>query len=639
MKWGSRTPILTVLLSSLVHGVAEAQSFVIEAELAVSGATRYEGTIEGEAILSGAIYDADEESKGLGVELTFDVAHVRVVNSPYAISGANPDRPDLWRIGLPLPSETLVDDDKARGSLKLIASMANATYRFLPQAYDERLRLPLEGQLDVKITPQTEWHPKIRGAAFAVDSRPLVPYGPAGSFEPSRANQSLEFMGSTYALLFGGTFIWENPNGETRTIVTGERLNSSMSAEDVTGTVGTWKYDRVVLLIEGEEVRTRLTSGDAGSLLFALESVQGEFTGDLAFSAVAGSMRVDGRDLPAERTLLQTIGAFQVQADYRDEGSSSWNLAGTATFVGVDGLPVAGNRHQGEWAAAAGVAGLSLLALMAAYLTHAGREFLTFISGRNVAKPLESAARLQFLREIAHQPGLTLKDLAARTGLTKWGALHHMAILKRARFVDEVRNGNVSTFMLNSHSYKFYVPALASRGAGGNPEKVFVAGALAELNHPNRRMIFEALQRTAPAHYAQLVDAWKQMGIAPPYPTPRDLTYHASKMEEAGLVWRRRDGPNVVWGLNLDVDALRQHQRRAYLRDPAAAAIVEVLRSRPALTLDQLLKEVSASSRLPSRDSIRQGLLSLEHVGVVRLEPNGLTYALVERAKLTAQST
>jgi DNA-binding transcriptional ArsR family regulator len=116
--------------------------------------------------------------------------------------------------------------------------------------------------------------------------------------------------------------------------------------------------------------------------------------------------------------------------------------------------------HGGVLAITAG----ALLALLLAGL------YSRFVHRKDV---LKNATRAAILAEVRATPGIPVRDLAAKLGLTRSNALHHLRILQRAGFVQAATVGGKS---------RIYPPGHAPRAVDG-----------AEQHHPLRAAILRAL--------------------------------------------------------------------------------------------------------------------------------------------------
>jgi DNA-binding transcriptional ArsR family regulator len=67
--------------------------------------------------------------------------------------------------------------------------------------------------------------------------------------------------------------------------------------------------------------------------------------------------------------------------------------------------------------------------------------WLGLVRQRDLPPPLRSPLRLQIYQIVVKHPGLTLRDLARRCGMTLGALHHHVTILENARFIDAVRAG------------------------------------------------------------------------------------------------------------------------------------------------------------------------------------------------------
>jgi len=510
-------------------------------------------------------------------------------------------------------------DELLSGTVRLVEPGSAGDLRILP--YDDVgvVSIPFRGEQAFQVNPLTDWVLHDRATPFQLPSDAkryaLGISGSAGSMT-FKSTPTLTVSGPALLWLYGGTYQVEAADGGKRVVHTGEQFNASRSATDPSGQAGERWFDRVVILVEADKILTNLTGGANSPVEVATLETRGRWEGDLAFAGVEGNITADGTPLAPKSGLLQAIGAFDGHGNFSSQSSSTWKLTGKASFVGVDGATVSGVRPGHRIPPGFLVAGsLSLAAALAAVLTHVGRECLTFITGRNVAKPLESNMRLKFLRAVAESPGLTVRDLSARFGMSKLGAYHHIRILKRANYLDEVRRGNVATYMLNSHSFRFFATGVGQGEAAS--ARVNVAAAMAELGHPKRRLIFNALKENGSLDYDGLVRAWQQQGIPPPHPTPWDVSYHAAKMRRAGLLARTRKGKQAWWSLNLDLAQLQEHQRASYLKDGISQAVLGALAASADLSLQDLLHAVSKRLAGQPLEAAKERIAVLVQTGIV----------------------
>jgi DNA-binding transcriptional ArsR family regulator len=506
------------------------------------------------------VADARLAAGAAGLDGTAAGAAYRVVDFP-ALRLRDPSAPLGGNTTVHLPARELgrgtLDGPVAAG---VPAGTAAFSFRVLPVGGDgdgdgDGWSMPWTGASDVEFgrpvdlrqTPLAEDGWTGPGEAALVPSGPLAQAPLAGREIPA---------GAFRVVLHGGNVTL----GETQ-VATGPSAEASSGDPD-----GGEVLHDVVVFVEGPFSSLRPT-GDGW--LASLRGLEAPFRGDAELRDVDADLHVAGKAVTGPHALVQVQGAGTLRlaapaapagstGSADGDGRSAWTVRADATFVGVDGQTFSGRRDYTVPAVAA-TATAALLA--AAWATHAGREALTFLTGFNVAQPLESEARVQMLRTIGAQPGITRMQLAGALDLSRTAVVHHLRVLERARLVDPRGEGKIPGYFLNHASFRF-VPADAPPGP-------LVADRLVHLGHPLRRRILAELDGGP----ATLDDLRVRLEGLP----ASTLAYHVRLLEKGGLVERVRDGPRSLVRACLDMAAIRRHQVHALLTVEGLRPAMEAL--------------------------------------------------------------
>lgn len=373
-----------------------------------------------------------------------------MLNSPYTVTGGtlNGSAPAVI---YPHPSQVL-SEETLTGHLRLHRAGPNSTYRILPLQSDGTVHVGLEGRREFSLMPRGHWSGYGREANFRIENRTLEPSGAAGAFTLRDVGE-VRTMGTSFVLLYGGTFTLRDRAGSTRQVETGERPNMTMTLTDPSGAWGTRWYDRIVIAVEGSLVDARFGAAEPGRVRIALKTLVGTFDGDFEFDGVAGNTSVNGVDLPPRQSLFQAIGSWSARADYDTASAARWRVQGEATFVGVDGFPVAGNRTAHLPAAvASAAAALTLLALLFALLRALPAVLGLFYSRLTPERLLAHPVRSVIVQVVDEQPGVILRDLVAVTGRSYGVVRHHARVLRSAGRVKILARGKAVHLYPPHHS-------------------------------------------------------------------------------------------------------------------------------------------------------------------------------------------
>ncbi|MCA1811144.1 MAG: ArsR family transcriptional regulator [Halobacteriales archaeon] len=408
-------------------------------------------------------------------------------------------------------------------------------------------------------------------------------------------------------------------------IETGKFVHSGIEASDPAYQSRLGYYHRYYLVIEVQPGMAHVEFGASSTGAWRLQSktFEGTLTGDAAFSAVSGDTTVDHRFLNPNLGLLQVIGNFDLKGTYGSDGSR-WHLDGTASFVGADGATVVGHRFQTGLliAGGAGILGLVMLGIL-----RFGRDLL-LLAGYNRADPLTHPKRVQILRIIGEEPGVTNGSLVAATGLHPATVRFHLRVLRTAHCIETHARGRRQHHHLNSSHYRFYVPPLQEKGAG----KVSVPHALATIRQPIRSGIVATLQNAMrPLHYQEFRAAWpKEFGGVPKQSL---FVYHAQQLEQAGILRRSREGKLVRWSLVVDFEEIFAHQARQFLSQGDRAQVYDILKREGPFSDERLVSRLNSSTSAPYAAAVLQelwayGFLNRDGRGTYSLNKQGVLGSL-----------
>lgn len=525
----SRMRQLLVLALLCLAPVASALD--VEAELAVAGNTYFRGDVDARFTSAGIYYHSTVEQGEPTLVLHAKDVLVRLVDFPLVVTRTSHSHP--------IPGETLSEAlppeelhrETVSGTIRLLDIEEDARHYVLPSRGAD-LHHAIHGHVEVHIKPPDVWGPSVYSFE---QPRPetgheRVEYAPDGWIGGMNLNRwDIHAEDAAMAFLHGATV--EIVGTGTQTFWTGTEVEHR--ARDPDGLHEVTIVHRLVLLVEGE-----LSANVAGTgWRSALRSVDGDWRGDFEFSKVAAKSVIRDENLSEEMVLLQVIGDVAVHTTY-SQPLASWSLSGPATFVGIDGATVAGSR--GPSSAVVAAMGLGFLALAWMAASHLGRDVLTVITGRNIATPMGNQKRLEIMRAITMAPGLDQTELRRRLGFSEAAVRHHLRVL-------------VSCGRISSHE-------VAGRDVYALPGIPLHPASHLE-RHAARDAILRVL-REREATYAEMSKTWQTRGEE--VLKPDAVSYHGRLLEQAGLVYRRREGRRVKWGSKAAPQELSR-PGRAYL--------------------------------------------------------------------------
>lgn len=389
-----------VLLVFATGAVAQPDSSIpVEAEFDVTGPVRVAGNVSLDARLAGVLLHAGE---GSAFQATVRDASVRVVNVPYrlvatqhgSVVGSNWiyvwEEPELVWARSWTGTISLSEVGGPESTIRVLPADGGFEYAL----HDDELSLGPPTRFP---TAGVEDHAALRGFSMhPVESKSVAP---EGVYAPiSVADASVD--GATRLVLYGGGYLLEGATSVD--VETGHALNST--AGDPLGQVGIWRYDRIVLLVEAPDAHVALERG-TGHLDLLVRHLSGTLFGDVALHGVHGGLVADQEQVGAYG-LAQVIGNLTVDARYGP--SSTWGVAGEASFVALDAEPMFGSRIKGSGLGLPEAAAASLLVAAASAVAYIVRKGIAWrwveawkVKARLLA-PL--AARLDQARLLASRP-------------------------------------------------------------------------------------------------------------------------------------------------------------------------------------------------------------------------------------------
>ncbi|MHB1261722.1 MAG: hypothetical protein ACYC2H_08395 [Thermoplasmatota archaeon] len=529
----------------------------------VEGAARFTGRFEGAAEVVGLLADTRLATEPARLHAVADQARYVAVDFP-AMRFVRNDGGPADNSTVHLPSRT-VSNGTLSGLLKADVPETAYSYRILP-AVAGFWSMPWKVEGTAAFA-----RPLDQGQTFLAEDGWVTPGQPVpwpeGPATTTRWPGVPVPSGSYRIILHGG-----NVSLGGQTIATGESTTATKPLDGA----AIYEVHDVVLFIEGS---WSSIDPEGAGWHGALRGLTGAFGGDLELEAAMTDLRVDGQPVRGDFALLQVQGSGVWDMRLGDQ-RREWTLEGDARFVGLDGRTFAGTRSLAGPIAAATAAGLLVVGV--AWATHLGREAITFVTGYNIARPLESEARVRMLRTIGAEPGITRMQLVERLSLSRTAVLHHLDVLARARLIDPHRAGKIPSYFLNHASFRF---APSDGNGAANPKAVDI---LSKLSHPLRRLILANLQ-------AGRLDVSQLQArlVASGHRTPREtLAYHLRILEKGGVVLRLANKPAPLYKAAIDLATIRQHQLRALVTveglRPALQAVLSG-RNPPARELNRLL--------------------------------------------------
>lgn len=565
---------------ALVLAVAPAQAAGLEARLTVQGAAVFLGEGHGVVDWQGSLHDA---RLGHRAAPAFAVAGEA---SLLRYSYADADRPASSPAGYGHDSVLLDRQETPLGRLAGRLACASAgpdlSIRLIP-----REPTPVAFRDDFAIEPWRD----LRGELFR-DGRDAQGFAESAAFYPPPGG-----------VLRGPEVAVPGPT-PVRLVVTdclvdvgGERIDTRWTSAGpaLGGIGGARRSETRVLALDGHAVPTgpAAPGGPAADWLHLVAGVEADLAGDLLLQNARGHGAVNGTAIPPGLQMLQAFGPMAVEARYLSP-SAEWSVAGTPSFVALNGQTVTGARGSWMGAAAAGAASLALGALAWA------------LAALNRAADPSHRHRLELLRLISQEPGATTPVLARRLGLARMVARHHLSILARQAMVSRRDIGGAHSYTLNHATFDFRLPGTA----------LLAGQALGFFTHPVRKAMLQVLEARGESSYLQMAGAWREMGLATA--SPSLVSYHAMKLHRLGLLARRRQGRAILWSLAFDRQGVLRHQRAAYLLRGRLVSTVGALERGPA-TVAELRRRLRDLDGDPSRTEgrLRRDLAILEATGFV----------------------
>lgn len=382
--------------------------------------------------------------------------------------------------------------------------------------------LSLEGEADGPLRWLVE--DRVVYSGFAAKGRDAFHHEfPAGSLNftsrPEGAPDALRLEGAVAAasghlglVLWGVSGEFVSDDGRVETFETGYREVPEYGPGGVqTGERGensflaVWMHDALVAPAAGAPV----------DLVAPLPSLR--LDGRLLAASAEGRLVVDGepRDLAGEGVRVEGAIGLAPHAEVLRVGDVSpgaqdaplrATLRGDATKVVVSGETL--HRERALAAPVAAGVTLLLLALAAPWLKTGLAPLYTRIARSRV---LANANRRRVYDALVERPGLTTADLVRATGLAEVVVRHHLRMLETHRFVRLQRSGRLKAYFATDGGTD--PAAAAARLALHDGTRGRIAAEVARSGRLTRR------------------DLAARLGIS-----PRLVSYHLQKLEEAGLV-------------------------------------------------------------------------------------------------------
>jgi hypothetical protein len=285
-----------------------------------------------------------------------------------------------------------------------------------------------------------------------------------------------------------------------------------------------------------------------------ITNLAGNLTGDIQLQDAAGSGTVNGTPIPSSQHLFQAIGNMTVKANWADR-DSRWTLTGDPQFVAVDATTVAGVRPSHTIPLAEVAAGVGLLAVAIAFFTNVGRAITSSAAALMVrVDAKKTRAGQQILALLHDRPVATRKDLAETLGMTDFMARYWSDRLTAQDELQKTMVGGEVHFMLNHSSLRFPTQFKSNDWTKGTADV-----SLASINHPTRRMLFDAIQRLGNADYAAL-----RADLGDKCPSQSAASKHLKAMLDAGAIAKFTQSGRAFFMAAMSPEALHAHQHVAH---------------------------------------------------------------------------
>lgn len=229
--------------------------------------------------------------------------------------------------------------------------------------------------------------------------------------------------------------------------------------------------------------------------------------------SVVGDVGLAGQRVPLRGEAVQLAGDFWLRAMPGEGSERRMGMGGTFTTFAVNGQviepPLAGG-------AALALGALAVVGLASPLLKQAISALYARIPASDV---LSSEVRRRVYELVQAEPGLSLSELAARSGLSWGNTVHHLQVLKRSGLVVSMRHGRYRRW--------------------------FATGAVEQA----QRGQVAALRNAVSARIARLI--LEQPGLSQKQladrvaMSPQAVHWHLARLAQAGLVERVRDGREV----------------------------------------------------------------------------------------------
>lgn len=637
-----RTPaiaLFALLVCSAAATQAASPTHPFQAAFDAHGHLHYQGTGTTTLEAGGILHHPRIEAGNVSFDLDVTGADVLILNAPYLLvrdrSGSES------RIGL--PQETVEERTDWTGTVRL--ARGDGDYRFLwrhdaPVAEAAGGLVTVTDARTITADPVRDLQDLYRSGVAEVNAS-LVPHH-GTSLWRFQGPAALQAEGMDTTLVYGGTVVLSDATVQEHATGDHTRNGATLPAQTKSEV-----HDRIVLLVRGGSQKLVASGPEPTSWRVAARSAAIDWQGDLEMSDLAGTLAGAG-PVPQQILYLQLKGAFQGQGLFSGEDADAgvWRIEGEATFVGVDGATVAGDRDAAwPWAVAAGAGIVGALAF-----TSWGKQVLATV-GLRVASEKEALrhpvrrAIVQHL--VAHQVA-SRNDLAQVTGTSVSTVRFHLRMLERVEAVQPVRNADrTRMYALNHGSLRFPVPQVQGEAAppggprsgpaGDDPGRATGAGIgamrahgagsdaahadvlLAMLRKPHMRRIHDTLRHHGPMGASDILRTWRRLGTPDAdLPDRTTVSRHANRLADLGILKRMQRGQHVLWCVAASPEAARSHARDAFLRQTGLHDIVAHLANghTDLESLASALRADGASSRRLRR--LPQDLRRLQQYGLVQ---------------------
>lgn len=622
---------VTALAVLLLLAVPASATEAFEANMSVGGPVLLDGNFEGELAVSGALFDWRQNSAPPTASITGSGTWKIVENRERYLETTSSHPLGYDQKPIEPPTQATVEE----GSFSTITPslpLGNHSLRLIiPDGSDHTVSFDGPVRLQPATTPSDDLalrDPEVlmapdRAAHYPPTSSPMLP--PIGNMTLACTCQLVIF---DYDVDVDGTTHDTGPAGSETP------AGPEASIHEVRN---------LVFIADGTMTVTILTDTPVPWLY--VKAIEGDFNGDVEFRDTSGSGDINGTAIPTEPDVLQTLGNFTLEGDVSNQ-PATWKIEGESQFVAANTVVISGERPtRSSMAPTAAVAAgaVGILALLWLFLTETGHRLLTAIPGLNkldedpIVVVQKSPVRVKALRLLTQQPTATRKQLCEATGASYPTMLHHLVVLERIDVVQRATQAagtKMPQYQLNTGSLKFPVAGLAKILGDKAPRTVQADQALASMNTPVRKAIFDAIQAAGgEATTKQVHEALQAAGHSM---SVQAMEKHLHTMVEGGAVAKERRGNPVFWLTNVDAGALKAKQMQRYIgaiNTDGARHVKQhlqiLLGSPQGLSFDAIYRSLQKLDVTMPRTQSRRGLDHLVNLGLLTHEDE--LYRIVEQ--------